>query len=322
VRSYSSAQWNIADPAAPPAPARRQAVTLNAVTDELAVVTVTYSPGPHLERFLSSLAAATDRTVSVVMADNGSTDGTPEAAVGRYRNTRLLHTGANLGYGSAVNRAVASLAGEGSGCSEFLVIANPDVVWGPGSIDNMLAAAARWPYAGSLGPLIRNPDGSVYPSARHLPSLVRGGMHAVVGPVWKNNPWTKVYRQEQQQPSERPVGWLSGSCLLMRRAAFAEIGGFDERYFMYMEDVDLGDRLGRAGWLNVYVPSAEILHDKGHSTGRDPARNLARHHVSTYTYLADRYPGWPNAPLRAIMKAALVARARLAVRRSRKRLER
>ena len=104
----------------------------------------------------------------------------------------------------------------------------------------------------------------------------------------------------------------------MRRAAFAEIGGFDERYFMYMEDVDLGDRLGRAGWLNVYVPSAEIMHDKGHSTGRDPARNLARHHVSTYTYLADRYPGWPNAPLRAIMKAALVARARMAVRKSRK----
>ena len=67
------------------------------------------------------------------------------------------------------------------------------------------------------------------------------------------------------------VGWLSGSCLLLRRAAFDAVGGFDARYFMYMEDVDLGDRLGKAGWLNVYVPSAEVLHDKGHSTGRDPA---------------------------------------------------
>ena len=66
--------------------------------------------------------------------------------------------------------------------------------------------------------------------------------------------------------------------------------GFDERYFMYMEDVDLGDRLGKAGWQNVYVPSAEILHDKGHATGRDPARNLAAHHTSTYTFLADRHP--------------------------------
>nr|MDT0526558.1 glycosyltransferase family 2 protein [Streptomyces sp. DSM 41633] len=103
-------------------------------------------------------------------------------------------------------------------------------------------------------------------------------MHAVVGPFWKTNPWTAAYRQDRQEPSEREVGWLSGSCLLMRRAAFDAVGGFDERYFMYMEDVDLGDRIAQAGWQNVYVPSAEVLHDKGHSTGRDPARNLAAHH--------------------------------------------
>ncbi len=66
---------------------------------------------------------------------------------------------------------------------------------------------------------------------------------------------------------------------------------------MYMEDVDLGDRLGKAGWQNVYVPSAEVLHDKGHATGRDPARNLAAHHRSTYTFLADRYGKWWQAPL-------------------------
>ena len=284
------------------------------VADGLVVVTVTYSPGPHLDRFLATLSHATERPVTVVMADNGSTDGSPEQALERYPNSRLMRMDGNIGYGSAMNRGAAVVAPD----AEFLIVANPDVQWGPGSIDVLIGAASRWPNAGALGPLIRNPDGSVYPSARHLPSLVRGGMHAVVGPVWRNNPWTKAYRQEHQEPSERPVGWLSGSCLLMRRAAFAEIGGFDERYFMYMEDVDLGDRLGRAGWLNVYVPSAEIMHDKGHSTGRDPARNLARHHVSTYTYLADRYPGWPNAPLRAIMKAALVARARMAVRKSRK----
>ena len=81
-------------------------------------------------------------------------------------------------------------------------------------------------------------------------------MHAVVGFVWKNNPWTRSYRQQHIEPSERPVGWLSGSCLLLRRKAFDAVGGFDERYFMYMEDVDLGDRLGRADWLNVYVPGA------------------------------------------------------------------
>ena len=296
-------------------------VNLYAVTpshpDLLPVVTVTYSPGAHLGRFLSSLSLATDRPVDVVMADNGSTDGAPEAAVEHFDNVRLLRTGANLGYGSAVNRAVSSLDGLPEG-SDFLIIANPDVVWGPGSIDALLEAADRWPRAAAFGPLIRDPDGSVYPSARHLPSLIRGGMHAVVGPVWKSNPWTAAYRQERLEPSERAVGWLSGSCLLVRRAAFDAIEGFDERYFMYMEDVDLGDRFARAGWQNVYVPTAEILHDKGHSTGKDPARNLAAHHTSTYTYLSDRHSGWQRAPLRAAMKIALTARARLAVRKARR----
>ena len=268
------------------------------MSDELVVVTVTYSPGPHLDRFLASLSHATDRPVSVIMADNGSTDGAPEEAMGRYPNARLLRTGANLGYGTAVNRAVAEIGPE----AEFFVVANPDVQWGPRCIDILLEAAARWPRAGALGPLIRDPDGSVYPSARHLPSLIRGGMHAVIGPLWKSNPWTAAYRQDRLEPSERPVGWLSGSCLLLRRAAFDEVDGFDERYFMYMEDVDLGDRLGKAGWQNVYVPSAEILHDKGHATGRDPARNLAAHHESTYTFLADRYPKRWQAPLRWTMK--------------------
>jgi len=284
------------------------------VSDVLPVVTVTYSPGPHLDRFLATLSHATERSVSVLIADNGSTDGAPQAAVERYPGVRVFSTGSNLGYGSAVNRAIAQL----DDADEWVVVANPDVQWGPGSIDALLDAAARWPRAATLGPLVNDPDGSVYPSARHLPSLVRGGMHAVVGPIWKNNPWSTAYRQERLEPSERAVGWLSGSCLLVRRAAFDQISGFDERYFMYMEDVDLGDRFGKAGWLNVYVPSAEVLHHKGHATARESGRNLAAHHKSTYLYLADRHSGLRRAPLRWAMRAGLAARRRLMVRGARR----
>ncbi|PQE00527.1 dTDP-Rha--alpha-D-GlcNAc-pyrophosphate polyprenol alpha-3-L-rhamnosyltransferase [Mycobacterium sp. EPG1] len=290
------------------------------MSDELFVVTVTYSPGSHLDRFLATLAHATDRPVTVIMADNGSTDGAPEEAVERHPNVKLYRTGGNLGYGTAVNRAVAEygLADR----TDFFIVANPDVQWGPHSIDLLFDAAQRWPQAGSLGPLIRDPDGAVYPSARHQPSIIRGGMHAVVSPVWPSNPWTAAYRQDRAEPSERTVGWLSGSCLLLRTDAFRQIGGFNERYFMYMEDVDLGDRLATAGWQNVYVPSAEVLHAKGHATGRDPARNLAAHHVSTYTFLADRYPKWWQAPLRWAFRGALGARASLVVRSSRRQARR
>ncbi|WP_242623305.1 glycosyltransferase family 2 protein [Pseudonocardia sediminis] len=279
--------------------------------DELAVVTVTYSPGRTLDAFLDSLNAATDRPVQVVLADNGSVDGAPERAAEARENVTLLRIGENVGYGAGANRGVAELGPEVG----WVIVANPDLEWGPGSIDALLAAAARHPRAGALGPLIREPSGEVYPSARELPSLGAGAGHAVIGTVWPDNPWTRAYRRPEE-PAERTAGWLSGSCLLLRRAAFDSVDGFDSRYFMYFEDVDLGERIGKAGWQNVYVPSAEVVHLGGVSTGKPEvsARMLAEHHRSAYRYLADRHPGPRWAPVRAALRAGLGVRSRLATR--------
>ncbi|BCI90694.1 hypothetical protein NIIDMKKI_59000 [Mycobacterium kansasii] len=116
------------------------------VTDVLPVVAVTYSPGPHLERFLASLSLATERPVRVLLADNGSTDGTPQAAVERYPNVRLLPTGGNLGYGTAVNFTVSQLDRLGEDwLDDWVIVANPDVQWGPGSIDALLGPPSAGP---------------------------------------------------------------------------------------------------------------------------------------------------------------------------------
>ena len=278
---------------------------------EVAAVVVTYSPGEVLEDFLDSLAKATSREVRVVLADNGSTDGVPQRAAAQRDNVELLPTGGNLGYGRAVNKGVATLPPQ----VEFVLVSNPDITLHPGALDELLAAARRWPHAGAFGPLIREPNGAVYPSARLLPSLGRGIGHAVVGRLWRGNPWTRAYTQRDTSISERPAGWLSGSCLLVRRKAFESVDGFDPRYFMYFEDVDLGDRLGRAGWLNVYVPSAEVTHVGGHATKRASARMLAEHHRSAYRYLCDRHPGPWNWPLRLALRAGLAVRSRLEVNR-------
>ncbi|SEL95063.1 glycosyltransferase family 2 protein [Rhodococcus maanshanensis] len=279
------------------------------MSSQLAVVTVTYSPGKHLQSFLDTLEGATTLQTQVIMADNGSTDGAPEAALEQNSNVRLLRTGGNIGYGGAINRAVAELDPD----VEFVVIANPDLRWGAGSLDLLLEAAQRWPRAGALGPMVLEPDGSVYPSARQVPGLVSGAGHALLGSVLPSNPWTQRYRQENEQVSERPVGWLSGSCLLVRRAAFDSINGFDSRYFMYMEDVDFGDRLGRAGWHNVFVPSAEVTHAKGHAAGRHPELMLPAHHQSAYRFQADRHPHWWQAPLRWALRGGLAVRSKVAV---------
>jgi N-acetylglucosaminyl-diphospho-decaprenol L-rhamnosyltransferase len=275
--------------------------SMSTAPPELAVVAVTYSPGRALDSFLDTLDKATTRAYEVVLADNGSTDGAPERAASRSGVT-VVRTGANLGYGRAANAGVAATT------APYVLIANPDVTFEPDALDTLLAAAGRWPHAGSLGPLIRRPDGSRYPSARSLPSLGRGIGHALAGWWWPGNPWSRAYRQERAEPVEGPVGWLSGSCLLVRREAFEAVRGFDPAYFMYFEDLDLGERIGAHGWQNVYAPGAIVTHEGAHATRNHRAEMVAAHHRSAYLYLSRRYAGWRYAPLRLVLRAGLAAR--------------
>ena len=198
----------------------------------IAVITVTYSPGTYLESFLDSIPGATEKAAYVVLADNGSTDGVPEQQADKRENVEFFATGGNLGYGTAINRAVQHLKERkerGDIDGDFFVVSNPDVVFDPGSIDAMLECAQRWPGAATIGPRIREADGAAYPSARTVPTIRNGVGHALFGTIWPSNPWTKAYRDDDDLTTEHPAGWLSGSCLLVRWDAFDAIGGFDER---------------------------------------------------------------------------------------------
>jgi N-acetylglucosaminyl-diphospho-decaprenol L-rhamnosyltransferase len=274
------------------------------VAAPIRVVVVTWNSGEVLPTFLGTLAAATASPYDVVVADNASPAGdpvVPEPAV-------LLRTGGNLGYGKAANLGASGFLGD------WLVVANPDVAWTPGALDELLAAADRWPQAGCLGPAIRTTDDKLYPSARAFPSLGRGIGHAVFGPWWPANPWTRSYRAEIGTPAEGTTGWLSGSLMLLRREAFEQVGGFDPKYFMYCEDMDLCRRLAEAGWQNVYVPSAVITHLGGHATQGASSAMLKEHHKALYTYLSEHYRGPQWAPLRMALGAGLFLRYLLASR--------
>jgi len=282
----------------------------NATAATARAVVVTYFPGPFLDTLVSSIPAASSRTLPLTVVDNASTDGTVEYA-DQHDAIRLIHSGTNLGYGGAANLGVRDAS------EDWIVIANPDVRFEPGAIDALLETASRWPRAGVLGPQILTPDGRVYPSARELPSLARGIGHAIFGWWWPTNPWTAGYRREREAPRERIAGWLSGACLFVRREAFQSIGGFDESFFMYFEDTDLCERLAVAGWDVVYAPSAVVEHHGAHSTSRNLALMSKAHHDSAYRYLSRHYPGPARAPLRGILKAGLWGRYQLSRRVSR-----
>lgn len=273
----------------------------------LRLVVVTYFPGAFLRRMVASVAAAATEPVTLTVVDNGSTDGTLEWA-GSQPGLDLVRSRGNLGYGGGANLGVRASS------EPWVLVANSDLTFAPGALDRLLAAADRWPSAGVLGPRIHTPEGLLYPSARELPSLGRGVGHALFGWIWPRNPWTAAYRREREAPHEGTTGWLSGACLLLRRAAFDEVGGFDESYFMYFEDTDLCERLGRAGWDVVYAPDAVVEHHGGHSTERESAKMSRAHHDSAYLYLSRRYAGPAHAPLRLVLRLGLAARHRLSTR--------
>jgi GT2 family glycosyltransferase len=284
------------------------------VTARVAVLTVTYNTGETIRPFLESVAAASASPLTVVIADNGSADLDGLHTIADGFGARVVSSGGNRGYGGGIDAAWSALA-EGPGeVPEFLLVTNPDVVLAPGSVDELVAAADRLPRGASFGPQILDEQGDTYPSARQLPSLRTGLGHAAFSRFWPANPWSQRY-WSTTQVVERTAGWLSGACFLIRTSVFRELGGFDESYFMYFEDVDLGQRVGLAGWDNVYVPTASVMHTGAHSTSSNRRFMEREHHRSAYRFLSRKYRAWWLWPLRVTLRAGLSARARWVTRK-------
>ena len=181
----------------------------------------------------------------------------------------------------------------------------------------MLARLDGEPDLAAVGPAIRNPDGSQYPSARTVPSAGDAVGHALLGIVRPSNRFTRRYRQLDVDPARpRDVEWLSGAAMWLRRSALQSVGGWDEHYYMYLEDVDLCWRLRRLGWRVAYEPAGAVVHVQAVSTDLHPYRMIVRHHRSAYRFATKRWRGarrlllLPAALLLAVRAgAAITARA-------------
>ncbi|MEA9984420.1 glycosyltransferase family 2 protein [Subtercola sp. RTI3] len=282
------------------------------MTGTVALVTVSYFSEDDVLSCLASVPAAAASTarsgLELCVVNNAASD--PLSAL-EGTGASVLTPGTNLGYGGAVNFAAATLGPE----VEWILVTNPDVQFEPGSVDELMRVATGDERIGVVGPRVTNDDGTIYPSARDLPSLTSGAGHAVLHRVWPANPWSKRYLRADKSATTGtdPVaaGWLSGSCMLVRRAAFDAVDGFDHRFFMYFEDVDLAERLGLAGYSVLYVPTATVMHAGGTSTRSHSAAMLKAHHHSAYLYLAKRYHEWYYLPVRVALRVGLGLRSAL-----------
>ncbi|MBC7595487.1 MAG: glycosyltransferase family 2 protein [Kineosporiaceae bacterium] len=270
----------------------------------IGIVTVCYGSDEVLPAFLASVPGASSRPSEVVVADNKPDDGSISTLV-TAAGFRYLSMARNLGYGSAINAAVANLSSE----IDWVVIGNPDVAINAGAIDVLIDRAEGNEHIALVGPRIVDENGVTYPSARAIPSLRMGIGHALFANIWPTNPWSTAYHNDSSEAlTTRTAEWLSGAFFLARRSAFEAVEGFDEHFFMYFEDVDLGYRLGRAGWLCVYEPSAVIVHTGAHSTSDDSLAMAREHHLSASKFLSRKYSGWKLWPVRIALRLGLVLR--------------
>jgi N-acetylglucosaminyl-diphospho-decaprenol L-rhamnosyltransferase len=240
------------------------------------VVIVTFNSERHIQACLESLPS-NRRVSSVVVVDNKSTDNTLGIVTEKFPQVRVVQTGANIGFGSAANRGLAV-----DQDSEYVCILNPDTVVDPGAIDVLSKFLDDQKQVAIVGPQVRNLDGTVYPSARSFPKPLTALGHSLLGVFWERNPLSNRYRTTDLASPD----WVSGTAMLARRAALDQVSGFDERYFMYVEDLDLCWRLRQARWHIGYCPEAVVTHEIGGSS------SVASKHVSRALILEHHRSAW------------------------------
>ena len=274
-----------------------------------AAVVINYEAGAALCECVRSLLADTSagRPPEVVVVDNGSSDGSAEAVARSLPAVTVLHPGANLGYARAANLGITATR------AQVVAVCNPDLEVEEGAAGALVPRFATEADLGAVGPLIRNTDGSIYPSARSDPRVRDAVGHGLLGFVWRTNPFTRRYRQLDADPTRpRDVDWVSGAAVWLRRDALDTVGGWDERYFMYVEDVDLCWQLRQGGWRVGYEPGGVVTHVQGATTAKHPYRMITEHHRSLYRFASKRWRGARRLAL-PLAAAFLAVRAALAM---------
>lgn len=255
------------------------------MSSALAVAVVSWNTRELLRACLASLAADSNSGLAEVwVVDNGSDDGSPEMVASEFPWVRLEARSDNLGFGRAVN-----LVAERSN-APWLAAANADLEFEPGALERLLRAGERQPRAAAVAPRLVMSDGRTQHSVHPFPTLSLGlvynlGLARVIPGL---GDWICLEGYWDDSRARR-VDWAHGALLLLRRAAFDQVGGFDERQWMYAEDLDLCWRLAGAGWATLYEPAARVRHEVSAATRQAFAdERHGRHIAAAYTWMARR----------------------------------
>lgn len=274
---------------------------------ELSIVLVYYQAPEHLGRGLASLAAdPLARAAEVVIVDNASGDGVAARVAAADPRIRLIANDGNVGFARGVNQGLRATVGR------YVLVMNPDCEVRPGAVTALHSHLEAHPRTAIAGPRLLNPDGSLEYSARAFPDSFTFlfNRYSLLTRLFPNNRHSRRYlMSDWDHASTRDVDWLSGACVMVRRAAFDAVGLMDEAFFMFNEDVDWCRRMNLAGWAVAYVPAAVVVHHVGASKGRVAPKVIIERHRGMIHYFRKHHPAHPI--VRVLASAAIMARAGL-----------
>jgi GT2 family glycosyltransferase len=296
---------------------------------DLSVVILNWNTRALLEKCLGSLTCP-PRSIDceIVVVDNASEDRSRQMVEERFPSVRVISNRSNVGFGAGNNVAIPETSGR------YILFLNSDTVVTEGALEAMVRYADAHPTIGILGPKLLNADGSLQYSCRRYPNLGTGLFrNTPLGRLFPHNRYNTDYLYSDWDHSEpRDVEWLSGAALMARRALLDRIGGFDDDFFMFCEDVDLCWRANfeplppgasdpdhsededeqaakRTNWRVTYFPGAVIYHLIGRSTDKVPTRMTYEFHRSQYIFYAKHFRAGTPILVRPLIPAGIALRA-------------
>lgn len=240
-------------------------MSVNELSPELSVVIVNWNTGAQLGACLDSLAG--DAALDIVVVDNGSVDGSEHLAAGR-QNVMLIQSHANLGFGKACNLGASHARGD------FFLFLNPDAAVYPETLEKVVSfmrnsANSRF---GICGVQLSGEDGVVARTCTRFPSATSFLFHSLG--MDRLFPRGGYFMSEWRHDESRAVDHVIGAFYFVRREVFEALSGFDERFFVYLEDLDFSLRAKRAGWESFYLADAQAFHAGGGASRQIKARRL------------------------------------------------
>lgn len=250
---------------------------------DITVSIVNWNTKDELRECLTSVLSQDGSvTYELNVADNASSDGSADMVRSEFGDrSTLIQNSTNLGFGAAHNLSIKQSHGR------YVLLLNPDCrMLEPDVLAKMVRYMDDNPDIGILGPKVVNPDGSLQFSSRHFPTMFAAVFrHTIFGRLSPKNRFVRDYLMTDFAHDQiADVDWLSGSALMIRRETFEQMGLLDERFFMYLEDVDWCKRAHMAGWRVVYYPMVSVSHRIGAASDQNPVPMIKQHHRSMLRY--------------------------------------